>query len=206
MSTSQEQFQRDCKTGDIVLCSGTRWFSYIIEWFLNSPISHVGFVYRDARSNEIFILESIFNTGVVLTPINEFFSRYKSGDYSAIYTRKLDVNRNQHFNDTIKHILKTVRNKKYDFVSQNRCQEQRDISPFDWIKFLKETVSNEIVTNEYQQTGEFVCSALVAFCFIKLGILDENIQWSTITPDLFSSKSNVLDFKQKLGSDILLQI
>lgn len=185
MSTSQEQFQRDCKTGDIVLCSGTRWFSYIIEWFLNSPISHVGFVYRDARSNEIFILESKFETGVVLTPINEFFSRYKSGDYSAIYTRKLDINRNQHFNDTIKHILKTVRNKKYD------------TSPFDWIK---------IITNEYQQTGEFVCSALVAFCLIKLGVLDEKMEWSTITPDLFSSKSNVLDFKQKLGSDILLQI
>ena len=185
MSTSQEQFQRDCKTGDIVLCSGTRWFSYIIEWFLNSPISHVGFVYRDARSNEIFILESKFETGVVLTPINEFFSRYKSGDYSAIYTRKLDINRNQHFNDTIKHILKTVRNKKYD------------TSPFDWIK---------IVTNEYQQTGEFVCSALVAFCFIKLGILDENIQWSTITPDLFSSKSNVLDFKQKLGNNVLIKL
>lgn len=192
MTTSLVQFQQDCKTGDIVLCSGTRWLSYIIEWFFHSPISHVGVVYRDEGDN-VFILESKFGfssetNGVVLTPLDEFVKRYKAGDYSAVYTRKLNVKRNQYFNDTVKYILKIVCHKKYD------------TNPFDWIKIL---------TNEqnYQHTNEFFCSALVAFCFIKLGVLDAELPWSIISPDVFSSRStskHQLKFNKELGDDVLI--
>lgn len=188
MSTSLSQFQSECKTGDIVLCTGTRWFSCIIEWFFNSPISHVGVVYRDVQSDQVFILESKFDTGVVMTPIDEFFKRYKDGDYSAIYTRKLDIKRNQFFNDTFKYILKQVVHKKYD------------TSPNDWIKILVNGIE------EYQKTSQFFCSALVAYCFIKLGVLDADLPWSIISPDLFSSTSTKLNFKHALGKEVLITL
>lgn len=188
MSTSLSQFQSECKTGDIVLCSGTRWLSYIIEWFFSSPISHVGIVYRDEQ-DKVFILESKLDTGVVLTPIDEFFKRYTLGDYSAIYTRKLNIKRNQFFNDTFKYILKQVVNKKYD------------TNPNDWIKIL---VTNGI--EEYQKTNEFFCSALVAYCFIKLGILESDLPWSIVSPNLFSSTSDKLSFKCNLEKEILVSL
>ena len=58
-----DEFVGTCMTGDIILCGGTRWYSKIIEWFFNSPVSHVGLVYRDSDTSEIYMFQSKFWDG-----------------------------------------------------------------------------------------------------------------------------------------------
>ncbi|MQM32499.1 MAG: hypothetical protein CRU78_19210, partial [Candidatus Accumulibacter phosphatis] len=42
-----DQVRDQLRTGDIVFCSGTYFFSQAIRWFTRSVWSHVGIIYRD---------------------------------------------------------------------------------------------------------------------------------------------------------------
>lgn len=66
------KFLHECKTGDILLCSGSKWYSRIIEWWLKSPISHVGMIYRDLNTAEIYLLQSELRDGAQGVRLIEF--------------------------------------------------------------------------------------------------------------------------------------
>lgn len=183
-----EKFVHECKTGDIILCSGTRWYSRLIEWWLKSPISHVGIIYRDLHTAEIYLLQSELRDGaqgVRLTPIGAILDDYKMGRYRMLYLRKLDYKRNLRFHNTMKYILRVTLHTRYDD------------DPLDWLKIvIKHNFGN------IHRTNEFICSALVAFCYIQFGFLDKNLPWSVLTPNMFSSYSKVLNFNCNLSNDI----
>ncbi|HNI52483.1 MAG TPA: hypothetical protein PLF43_13820, partial [Accumulibacter sp.] len=61
-----EQARQQLRTGDIVFCSGTYFFSRAIQWFTKSLWSHVGIIYRDDHLERIFVLESETMIGVRL--------------------------------------------------------------------------------------------------------------------------------------------
>lgn len=187
-----DAFVNECKTGDIILCSGTKWYSRIIEWFFNSPISHVGLIYRDVNTSEIYFFQSELRDGakgVRLTPIKILLDDYKSGRYYALYYRQLNVVRNKKFHNIVKYILNITLKKNYD------------TDPLDWLRIVMRHDFGQI-----QKTNSFICSALVAFSYIQLGYLNYNVSWSTLTPNQFSSQStNNLQFKCILSNDILLE-
>lgn len=187
-----DAFVKECKTGDIILCSGTKWYSRIIEWFFNSPISHVGLIYRDVNTSEIYFFQSELRDGakgVRLTPIKILLDDYKSGRYYALYYRQLNVVRNKKFHNIVKYILNITLKKNYD------------TDPLDWLRIVMRHDFGQI-----QKTNSFICSALVAFSYIQLGYLNYNVSWSTLTPNQFSSQStNNLQFKCILSNDILLE-
>lgn len=64
------------RTGDIVFCSGTYFFSKAIQWFTKSVWSHVGIIYRDDNLERIFILESETFIGVRLAPLSKYLRDY----------------------------------------------------------------------------------------------------------------------------------
>lgn len=185
-------FVMTCKTGDIILCSGTKWYSRIIEWFFHSPISHVGMVYRDVHTAEIYFFQSELRDGakgVRLTPIKALLDDYKSGRYYALYYRQLNVTRNKKFHKIVNYILSITLKKTYD------------IDPLDWLRIVMRHDFGKV-----QRTNSFICSALVAFSYIQLGYLNYDVSWSTLTPYQFSSQStNLLQFKCILSNDILLE-
>lgn len=187
-----DKFVEECKTGDIILCSGTKWYSRIIEWFFNSPISHIGLIYRDLNTAQIYLFQSELRDGargVRLTPINILLNDYKSGRYHALYYRQLNVTRDKNFHNIIKYILNITLKKNYD------------TDPLDWLRIVIKHDFGKI-----QRTNSFICSALVAFSYIQLGYLDNNVSWSTLTPDEFSSQTNHhLQFKCTLSTDISLK-
>lgn len=187
-----KQFVHECKTGDILLCSGTKWYSRIIEWWLNSPISHVGIIYRDLHTADVYLLQSELRDGaqgVRLTPIGAVLDDYKMGRYRALYIRQLKCKRNLNFHNTMKYILRVTLHTKYDD------------DPLDWLKIvIKHNFGN------IHRTNEFICSALVAFSYIQLGFLDKDVPWSVLTPNMFSNTSNILDFKCTLSDDILVKL
>jgi hypothetical protein len=185
-----DEFVGTCRTGDIILCGGTRWYSKIIEWFFNSPVSHIGLVYRDSNTSEIYMFQSKFwdgAHGVRLTPINDILDEFKNGRYQSLYTRKLDEHRTCQFHTTFKYILGITMDKKYDS------------DPLDWIKIIIQHDFGNI-----HKTNEFICSALVAFAYIQLGYLTPDVPWSILTPNEFSSVCNMLKFNCKLSNDIII--
>ncbi|MDS4013844.1 MAG: YiiX/YebB-like N1pC/P60 family cysteine hydrolase [Candidatus Accumulibacter sp.] len=71
-----EQARQQLRTGDIVFCSGTYFFSRAIQWFTKSLWSHVGIIYRDDHLERIFVLESETMIGVRLVPLSKYLRDY----------------------------------------------------------------------------------------------------------------------------------
>lgn len=71
-----DQIRAQLRTGDIVFCSGTYFFSRTIQWFTRSVWSHVGIIYRDDNLQRIFVLESETVIGVRLAPLSKYLHDY----------------------------------------------------------------------------------------------------------------------------------
>lgn len=70
------QIRAQLRTGDIVFCSGTYFFSRTIQWITKSVWSHVGIIYRDDNLQRIFVLESETVIGVRLAPLSKYLHDY----------------------------------------------------------------------------------------------------------------------------------
>ena len=64
------------RSGDLVFCSGSYFFSGLIQKFTRSVWSHVGVVYRDDNLQRIFVLESETVIGVRLAPLSKYLRDY----------------------------------------------------------------------------------------------------------------------------------
>lgn len=64
------------KTGDIIFCSGSYFFSGLIRWFTKSCWSHCGIIYRDDNLGRVFILESETLIGVRVAPLSKYLRDY----------------------------------------------------------------------------------------------------------------------------------
>ena len=71
-----DQVRDQLRTGDIVFCSGTYFFSQAIQWFTRSVWSHVGIIYRDDNLQRIFVIESETVIGVRLAPLSKYLRDY----------------------------------------------------------------------------------------------------------------------------------
>jgi len=73
---SYEEIRDTLRTGDIVFCSGTYFFSKAIRLVTKSVWSHVGIIYRDDFLDRIFILESETMIGVRIAPLSKYLRDY----------------------------------------------------------------------------------------------------------------------------------
>lgn len=73
---SYDEIRSSLRTGDIVFCSGTYFFSKAIRLFTKSVWSHVGIIYRDDFLDRIFILESETMIGVRIAPLSKYLKDY----------------------------------------------------------------------------------------------------------------------------------
>lgn len=75
-AVSYEEIRNSLRTGDLVFCSGSYFFSKAIRVFTRSVWSHVGIVYRDDFLERIFILESETMIGVRIAPLSKYLKDY----------------------------------------------------------------------------------------------------------------------------------
>ena len=71
-----EHVREQLQTGDIVFCSGTYFFSGLIQKFTGSVWSHCGIIYRDDNLGRVFILESETMIGVRIAPLSKYLKDY----------------------------------------------------------------------------------------------------------------------------------
>jgi hypothetical protein len=192
-------------TGDLVLFDTRFFYSKWIEYFTKSRYSHVGIILRkptwldEKLTDDLYLLESggenfvdaetgKFRFGVQIAPFSKICDKYFNEGYGTIYVRKmltLDLDR-ESFYTNIKNAYLNVYDKPYD------------INPSDWLNAYldldKDIESDSSLTDKYQKTCSFWCSALVSFMFVKTGLLDKQIPWTIISPSDFCYKFNRLKF------------
>ena len=72
------QFRAKIQPGDILLCSGSGWFSKLIQKGTKSVWSHVGFVMRLDAIDRVMVLESVEPLGVRTVPLSKYLTDYDS--------------------------------------------------------------------------------------------------------------------------------
>lgn len=73
-----DNFRQQIQTGDILLCSGSGWFSKMIQGSTESVWSHVGFVMRLDSIDRVMVLESVEPLGVRTVPLSKYLTDYDS--------------------------------------------------------------------------------------------------------------------------------
>ena len=76
LAVSYDEIRSSLRTGDMVFCSGTYFFSKAIRLITKSVWSHVGIIYRDDFLDRIFILESETLIGVRIAPLSKYLKDY----------------------------------------------------------------------------------------------------------------------------------
>lgn len=66
------------RSGDILICAGSGWFSKMIQRATGSVWSHVGFVMRLDAIDRIMVLESLEPVGVRTVPLSKYLHDYDS--------------------------------------------------------------------------------------------------------------------------------
>jgi hypothetical protein len=116
---------------------------------------------------------------------------YKSNTPVESSQDSLDTHRYQHYHtenpfthEKMKEIHDSVFNKPYDIVVR------------DWIEaYCKKDP-------DPQKISRFWCSALAAFIYTKVGLLDEKTDWSIIRPSFFSSENPELNRSILIGAEL----
>jgi hypothetical protein len=198
-------------TGDLILFRGKNCISCLIECCSNSKYSHVGIILKNPKfinnnmKDGLYILESmahsnqpdeedhVIKSGVQIHNINDKIDNIKE---NIVFVRKLNINRDETFYKKFEEIHKEIYNKPYD------------MSIFDWV-CAKYNINHKLSINtSYKTKKKFWCSALVSYVYCELGIIDNNINWSIISPKEFSSfeGGNSIKFLCNITNDELLYI
>lgn len=187
------------KTGDILLCDDLAYNSWgLLSWFIKfmtkSDFSHIGMIVVDPEFTNI-PLKGIYvwtsgisdiddpeddkkKFGVQFIPYDHFVKTYGG----KIYTRRIEFENKEDYekifnNEILKEIHKVVYDKPYDIIIT------------DWIEaYFKKDLKP-------QKTSRFFCSALIGYIFTKLGLFDDNLDWSILYPNYFSSENKTFSMQ-----------
>jgi hypothetical protein len=195
------ELKNTLKTGDLLLCDDLAYgswglFSWLIKFVTKSDFSHVGMIVKDPDFTETplkgtFVWTSgISNVpdpedktkkfGVQFIPFDHFIQTYGG----KIFLRRIEFEHNEEYysifnTDKLKQIHQVVYDKPYDVVIT------------DWIEAFCKKDPNP------QKTSRFFCSALIGYIYTKLNLLDNNTDWSIISPSFFSSENKTFSMHHK---------
>tara|TARA_B110000211_G_scaffold9963_2_gene10562 strand:+ start:19043 stop:19672 length:630 start_codon:yes stop_codon:yes gene_type:complete len=188
-SITKEELLKTCETGDILLYNSKTIMGRAIEYFTGSLYSHVSMILRDPtyidpKLKGLYIIESGMENipdsltgkkvvGVQIIPLEHALDYYKGSLMGGVYYRKTDIPRDTIFTEKIKAIVMKTEGVKYD------------LKVLDWFRALF-----DVEIGNRQLTNRFWCSALLAYIYVELGLLDKDLEWSMIEPKQFSFYEN----------------
>ncbi|NOZ45559.1 MAG: hypothetical protein GXO79_02135 [Chlorobi bacterium] len=208
-TTLYKEIKSDLKTGDIILMHGLYPSSHVIESFEGSLWSHSAIIViaedigLNVGKDNILLWESNLDTpvkdvilkttksGPMLVKLSERFAyNIKHKDDSRFAIRHLYIKRTQEMFKSLKNVIKTVHSAKFP----DTYNEMHD--PMEGRFFNKQTSLKTIF-----------CSELVAYTYMKLGLLTTIHPSNSYFPVDFSDKLSVGLLKRAwLGNEILLKV
>lgn len=199
-------------TGDLILFSGRNSIiSSIIKWWTNSFYSHIGIVFKNPyvsvngifkELRGIYLLESGYESipdaidnvkkyGVQIVPLRDVIEHYNG----AIFWRKLNLEKSSYSNDNlnfeISKLYTYIKNKSYDLNIIDLLSTNINLYKPNPIKLYNYSILNWF-RHDTQKQDRFVCSALVAYVYSKLGFLPQITHWTECVPKFFSNENNKL--------------
>jgi hypothetical protein len=75
---SYASIRDDLRSGDLLLASGTAFFSRLIQHRTKSPYSHVGILWRNEEAERLMLYESVESKGVINAPFSRYLLNYNS--------------------------------------------------------------------------------------------------------------------------------
>ena len=186
--TNYDVFRPEIKSGDLLLCSGTGFFSRMIQTATKSIWSHVAFVVRLDAINRIMILESVEDIGVRTVPLRKYLHDYDSRGNS--YPGRIAIARHANFAD------KAKPEKLYKFG-----QFAVDLFgyPYDNDEIVKIAARiagsympfSKNVRKTLKPDQEYICSEYVLECYRQLGINITHDSRGFIAPADFAKSKEV---------------
>jgi cell wall-associated NlpC family hydrolase len=146
----------DLRSGDLVFCSGSYFFSGLIQRFTRSVWSHVGIVYRDEQLERLFILESETGIGVRLVPISKYLRDYHGR--RRPYRGQIVIGRVNPEPDAAK--ARQAVSFGMDLLTK----------PYDNFEILRIAARIAFRVGRRTQDRKFICSELVDECYRATGI------------------------------------
>ena len=162
-------------TGDILLFSNrSSMLDKLISYFTDSIYTHVAMVIKDPPGYPgLHMIESSLEPmpdeiedkkifGVQLQPLGTALTRE-----GTVVCRKLSTSYPLCVQDVMDDIHKIY-------------GDPYDIRPLDWLLAELKVLDPKIVWE--QQNSSFWCSALVAYIYVKIGLLPDTVPWTLISP------------------------
>jgi hypothetical protein len=144
------------KTGQLVFCSGSYFFSGIIQNLTKSVWSHVGIIYVDENLGRVLLLEAEPYIGIRLIPLSNYMKSYKNGrpykGQMVIADFKKDMTEEQ---------SKATISFGLDELSK----------PYDNWEIVRIMMRILLRIGKRQKNRSYICSELVRDCFVKGGYL-----------------------------------
>ena len=144
------------RSGDLVFCSGSYFFSGLIQRFTGSVWSHVGIVYRDDALQRVFLLESETGVGVRLVPISKYLRDYHGR--RRPYRGQIVVARVRPEPD-LTHVCQAI-SFGMDLLTR----------PYDNFEILRIASRIAFRIGRRVQDRKFICSELVDECYRSAGV------------------------------------
>jgi cell wall-associated NlpC family hydrolase len=165
---SYDDIRSSLRTGDIVFCSGTYFFSKAIRLVTKSVWSHVGMIYRDDFLDRIFILESETMIGVRIAPLSKYLKDYHGR--RKPYRGRMFVARLE------PEVPPEAMKKAVSFGMDQLTK------PYDNWEILRVAIRILLGVGRKSRDRKYICSELVYEAFHKAGI---EFQYSnrSISPD-----------------------
>ena len=144
------------RTGDLVFCSGSYFFSKAIQRFTRSVWSHVGIVYKDDELQRVFVLESEVAIGVRLAPLSKYLRDYHG--------------RNRPYRGRI--VVARV-TPEVDAQAMRRAISfgmDELTKPYDNFEILRTALRIVFRVSRRTRDRKYICSELVHECFRAAGV------------------------------------
>ena len=196
-------------TGDILLFRGNQLVSKLLECFGRSKYSHVAMIIKNPRflrpdlPDGLYVIEASSNDapdaeassssssssssspsslptpvlGVALHRLEDVIALYPA---DSVYLRHVSCTRDEAFYERLSAAHEEVHHKPYD------------LNPLDWIRAEWNLIHPLEINTAYQKTSSFWCSALLCYLYGRLGLLEEEMDWSLIAPREFSAEEGTL--------------
>lgn len=168
--------RENIRSGDILLCSGTSFFSKLIQRATGSMWSHVAFILRLDMIGRIMVMESVESIGVRTVPLSCYLSNYNGS--GAPYEGNLLIARHKEFKPDKVHDLSR---KAIDLLGHQYSNRE--------IARIAYRISSNLGRNYCglpEPDDEYICSEYAHECFRSIGL---NIATSCgyVTPADFST-------------------
>ncbi|MGZ0656225.1 YiiX/YebB-like N1pC/P60 family cysteine hydrolase [Coraliomargarita sp. W4R53] len=189
------------QTGDLLLCSGSGWFSKMIQAATGSPWSHVALVLRLDAFDRIMLLESVEPIGVRTVPLNQYLSNYDQRGHA--YPGSMQIMRHRDFASQVQTdgLAELGRFAVDCFGYPYDSQQIAEIAARITLNRMAPEMLDSFPTPPQAASRQaYICSEYVADCYAQIGLEIGANTFGFTTPADFA-EHEAISFVETLQSE-----